>query len=104
MATATADDWTSAPYALWLEETIQEMVTANPVAIAMQMIDEDGLVRTCYYNTSPNERACMIDAMRDDARWEFIYHNKEEILAILEDYDDDELRDADTDADSEEPT
>ena len=103
MATAgTTDDWTAAPYAPWLEETIQEMVTANPVAIAMQMIDEDGLVHTCYYNTSPNERACMIDAMRDDARWEWLYANKEEVRAILEDEDDDELQDADTESDSEE--
>ena len=72
MATTTTDDWTTAPYAEWLEQSIQELVNANPQAIAMEMVGEDGLVSTCYYNTSPNDRACMIDAMRDDARFEFI--------------------------------
>lgn len=101
MPTATADDWTSAPYAVWLEEVIGEMVKSNPVAIAMSMVTEDGLVHTCYYNTSPNDRACMIDAMRDDARWEFIFANREEIRAILDDEgeDDGELC-ADTETDS----
>jgi len=103
MATAgTTDDWTSAPYAPWLEECIQELVKADPCAIAMSLIDKDGLVSTCYYNTSPNDRACMIDAMRDDARWEWLYANKEEVRAILEDEDEDELQDADTESDSEE--
>ena len=88
MATTTTDDWTAAPYAHWLEEVIQTMVASNPCAIAMCMIDEDGLVSTCYYGTSPNDRACMIDAMRDDARWEWLYANKEEVRAILEDEDD----------------
>ena len=45
----------------------------------------------------------MIDAMRDDARWEWLYDNREEIRAILSEDgdDDDELQDADTEADSE---
>lgn len=91
MATANADDWTAAPYAEWLEQSIQELVKANPVAIAMEMVSEDGLVSTCYYNTSPNDRACMIDAMRDDARFEFIRENRDEIRAILsDDYVDEE--------------
>ena len=88
MATTTTDDWTAAPYAEWLEQSIQELVKANPQAIAMEMVGDDGLVSTCYYNTSPNDRACMIDAMRDDARWEWLYANKEEVRAILEDEDD----------------
>jgi hypothetical protein len=97
------DDWTEKPFASWLEDTIRELVKANPVAIAMEMVDETGLVSTCYYDTSPNDRACMIDAMRDDARWEFIRDNREEILALLNDEDDDEdeLQDADTETDCE---
>ena len=91
MATATTDDWASAPYAPWLEEVIQTMVASNPCAISMCMIDEDGLVSTCYYGTSQNDRACMIDAMRDDARFEFIKGNRDEIRAILsDDYVDEE--------------
>jgi hypothetical protein len=97
------DDWTAKPFAPWLEDTIRELVKVNPVAIAMEMVDETGLVSTCYYDTSPNDRACMIDAMRDDARWAFIRDNREEILALLNDEDDDEdeLQDADTETDCE---
>ena len=91
MTVTSSNDWTTAPYAEWLEQSIQELVKANPVAIAMEMVGEDGLVSTCYYNTSPNDRACMIDAMRDDARFEFIKGNRDEIRAILsDDYVDDE--------------
>lgn len=99
MATTTTDDWTAAPYAEWLENCIRELVGVNPMAIAMEMIGEDGLVSTCYYNTSPNDRACMIDAMRDDARFEFIKGNRDEIRAILsDDYvdeEDDEIEEGD---------
>lgn len=102
MATETADDWTALPFASWLEQVIQEMVASNPSGIAMCMISEEGLVSTCYYGTSPNDRACMIDAMRDDARWEWLYANKNEVRAILEDEDDDGEEDADTEVDSEE--
>ena len=106
MTTDNADDWASAPYAQWLEESIRSMVLFQPKSIAIQMMNDIGLVETCYYNTSPNDRACMVDAMRDDAMWEWLYANKEEVRAILEDEDededDDELQDADTEADSEE--
>ena len=97
------DDWTEKPFASWLEDTIRELVNANPVAIAMEMVDETGLVSTCYYNVSCNDRACMIDAMRDDTRWEWLYDNREEIRAILsEDGDDDDgLQDSDTETDCE---
>ena len=99
MATTTTDDWTAAPYAEWLEHSIQELVKANPVAIAMEMVGEDGLVSTCYYNTSPNDRACMIDAMRDDARFEFIKGNRDEIRAILSDDWEDEEESESTESD-----
>ena len=104
MAQTEKVDWTKLPFAAWLEESIQELVKARPAAIAMQMIDEDGLVRTCYYNVSPNDRAVMIDAMRDDATWEFIYSNREEIKAVLDDEveEDDELQEDNSEFDSTE--
>ena len=104
MSAAETDDWAAKPFAQWLEQSIQELMKANPVAIAMELVDETGLVSTCYYNTSPNDRACMIDAMRDDARWEWVYENKDEIVAVLNDEggDDGELEGTDTEADSEE--
>lgn len=102
----TTDDWTTLPYAAWLEESIQAIVAFAPRSIAIQMMNEMGLVETCYYNTSPNDRACMIDAMRDDAMWEWLIANRREIREILEDggegEDDDELQDTDTETDSEE--
>lgn len=107
------DDWTERPYAGWLEETIGELVKADPVTIAMEMIGSDGQISTCYYNTSPNDRACMIDAMRDDARLEWVAANRECIKALLdgaeiedilcgeddEDDGEDELQGTDTEAD-----
>lgn len=97
------DDWTQKPYAGWLEQSIKELMDANPVAIAMEMVDEYGLVSTCYYNTSPNDRACMIDAMRDDSRWEWLYNNRAEVRAILSDEgeEDDGLQEDDPAPDSE---
>ena len=44
MTDTLSDDWTAAPYAPWLEEVIQTMVASNPCAIAMCLIDVDGLV------------------------------------------------------------
>lgn len=103
MAETETVDWAALPFAPWLEESIQELVKAKPIAIGMEMVDEYGMVHTCYYNTSANDRACMIDAMRDDARFEFIFANKEEIRAILEDEDEDDdgLQEPDTETDSE---
>ena len=63
----SSNDWSSKPFASWLEQSIKELMEANPIAIAMEMVNEDGMISTCYYNTSPNDRACMIDAMADDA-------------------------------------
>ena len=99
MTATSSNDWTTAPYAEWLEQSIQELVNANPQAIAMEMVGEDGLVSTCYYNTSPNDRACMIDAMRDDARFEFIKGNRDEIRAILSDDWEDEEESESTESD-----
>ena len=65
-------------------------MTANPIAIAMEMVDENGLVSTCYYDTSPNIRACMIDAMMDDAREEWVRGNIELIRSILDGNDEDD--------------
>ena len=107
MATATADDWTAAPYAGWLENVIRTMVEADPVCIAMEMITDDGEVYTCYYNTDMSDRDVMISAMHDDNLMRWIKEHREDIMDILsddwaEDEDDDELQDADTESDSEE--
>ena len=100
MGTTAAYNFNSLPYATWLEECIKELMSARPVSIAMEMVDDEGLVHTCYYNTSPNDRACMIDAMRDDARFEFIKNNADEILAMLNG-EDDEIEEEDGEDEAE---
>ena len=106
MATATTDDWTSAPYAEWLEDVIRDMIAMNPVCIAMEMIAEDGSVDTCYYNVDMNDRDVMIGAMHDDNRMRWLKEHREEILEILSDDwvddEDDEIEDDNTETDSEE--
>lgn len=77
------DEFFDKPYAPWLEETFKEMVRIDPVSIAMQMIDKDGKVYSCYFNTSMNDRAIMIDGMREDNLFIWLQDNREEIVAIL---------------------
>ena len=90
------DDWSSKPYAAWLESCIREMIQADPVAIAMAIVSEDGCVSTCYYDVSPNDRACIIDAMRDDARERWLIDNREMIKAVLEGGDEDGYQEDDS--------
>lgn len=71
------------PYAAWLEQTVQELFDICPVCIAMQMVDANGQPFTCYWNVTPNDRAIMIDAMREDAILDFFRNNRDTVNAIL---------------------
>ena len=95
----SSTDWSLKPFASWLEQSIKELMEANPIAIAMEMVNEDGVISTCYYNTSPNDRACMIDAMADDARERWVLDNREWIKAVM----DGEIDDDDCEGDVDEP-
>ncbi len=91
------DEITNKPYAQWLEASIKELFDIEPVAISMQMLDADGAAYTCYWNVAPNDRAIMMDALREDGYREYIRNNKEEIKAIIdedEEEDDDDGGDA----------
>ena len=94
-------DYQTKPYARWVEQMLTEMFEIDPTSIALEMRDEEGKTYTCYYNTSSNDRAIMIDAMQDDARLEWVRNNKEAILELLEEDEDDEELEPDTEADSE---
>ena len=94
-------DFTTRPYAKWLEDVVREMVGIDPVSVGMEMIDADGQVYTCYYNTSRDDRACMIGGMEDADKLDWIKVNKALIMEILNEDDDDGLCEADTEADSE---
>ena len=96
-----ADDFSTRPYAQWLEDTIRELVSIDPLCIAMQMRDEEGKTYTCYWNCNRNDRAVMVDAIHDDDLLDLIRNNKELILDILNEEDDDGLCEADTEADSQ---
>lgn len=87
----------------WLESVIKEVFDIDPVAIAMQMRDKDGKPYTCYWEVSPDDRAIMIDAMKDDARMDWLRNNKDLVLEILneEEVDDDGLFEDDTETDSD---
>ena len=85
-----ADEFFTRPYSPWLESILHELMNIDPVTIAMQMIDEDGKVYSCFYNASADDRSIMVDAMRDDNRLEWIKDNREMIAAILAGEDEDE--------------
>ena len=78
------------PYAAWLEQTVQELFDICPVCIAMQMIDANGQAFTCYWNVNQNDRAVMVDSMREDGLLDTIRNNKDLINAILNGEEDDE--------------
>lgn len=78
-----SEEWTAKPYAQWLEGTIQKMVEIDPVSICFAIMCQDGTAATCYYNVSMNDRALMIDAMREDTLWRWLEDNRDEIIAVL---------------------
>lgn len=96
-------DYTTKPYAQWVEDTMREMFDIDPVAIAMEMRDSAGQVFTCYWNCDRNDMACMIDSLKDDSIIEFLRTNRDVVNEILngEDGDEDGLCKPDTEADSE---
>ena len=83
------NDWQSKPYAPWLENVIRELVEADPVCVAIEMLNKSGKVLTCYYDVSSDDRARLIGGMIDDDRVEFIKNNRELIKEILEGEDGD---------------
>lgn len=90
------DEITNKPYAQWLEASIKELFDIEPVAISMQMLDAEGAAYTCYWNVAPNDRAIMMDALREDGYREYIRNNKEEIREIMgEDEEEDDNDDGD---------
>ena len=54
-----------APFTPWLENVVKELFDIQPTAIAMQMRDDGGKCYTCYWDVSADDRAVMIDAMKE---------------------------------------
>lgn len=78
------------PYAEWLESVLRDLYGVNPNAIALQMRDDKGKTYTCYWQVSDDDRAIMMDAMRQDGLWSFIEANREAIAELLSEGDEDE--------------
>lgn len=96
-------DITTQPYSAWLESVLRELVDIDPMCIALEMRDADGVCYTCYWNTSADDRILMIDSMQDDAKMEWFKNHKDELIELLNDEEDgdDGLCEADTETDSE---
>jgi hypothetical protein len=47
------------------------------------MIDANGQAFTCYWNVNQNDRAVMLDSMREDGILDFLRNNREMVNAIL---------------------
>lgn len=86
-------NWTEMEYTAWLEDTVREMVDIDPACIALELIDKEGVVHTCYWRVSADDRARMISGMQDDDRVEWLKVNRDIVLEILgedEDVEEDE--------------
>lgn len=68
---------------------MMQLLELNPVCITVNAITDDGEVLTGYWNCNANSRAIIMDAMRNDSVLEYIEDNRDAILTILNDMDDD---------------
>lgn len=80
-------DYANKPYAAWVDDTIIRMFDVDPVSIAMEMRDKNGMTYTCYWNTSQDDRSCMIGAMKEDWLLDFVRNNKELLREIVDEED-----------------
>ena len=78
-----ADEFSAKPYYGWLEGVIRDLVDIDPVSIALQMIDHDGEVYSCYYNLNPDGRAIIRAGLEDDDRMDWVRNNRDAIAAIM---------------------
>ena len=93
-------DIESSPFSGWLEGVVRDMYDIEPRCIEMAMRDSEGRVYTAYWQMDSNDRACIIDAMQDDRLMDFLRNNKEMILEMLNEDDEDGLCETDTETDS----
>lgn len=86
----TKEEFAELPYAQWLDDTMMQLFEINPVCITINAITDDGEVLSGYWNCNANNRAIIMDAMRNDSLLEYIEDNRDTILAILNDNDGEE--------------
>jgi hypothetical protein len=87
--------WAEMEYTAWLEDTVREMVDIDPACIALELIDKAGIVHTCYWRVSADDRAQMISGMQDDDRLEWLKANRDVVLEILSEEDEEEEEEED---------
>ena len=78
------------PFSIWLEEVLRDLYQISPVCIQIQMRDAEGRSYTSYWNVSSEDRAILIDAIKQDAWMTWLQTNKDDIAAILSEDSDDE--------------
>lgn len=75
------------PYYEWLESVMEELAKSEVRAISLEVVHEDGTVSTQYWNVNRGDRALMIAAMEEAQVMETLMDNRDMLLAILEDDD-----------------
>ena len=78
-------DFTTKPYAEWLEEVLSELFQHDPVSIGIVMILDDGSIGTNYYNVDCTDMTLMANAMHKDEQINWMKVNRDYILEILND-------------------
>ena len=96
-------DYTTKPYARWLEEVLPQMIEFDPVSIGIVMILPDESTGTVYYNVDRRDMAIMQQAIADDSLADYLRVNADIIAQILSGEEDEEdgICEPDTETDSE---
>lgn len=76
-------DYTTKPYAHWLEDVLPDLVELDPVSIGLVAIFPNGTTGTAYYNADNSDRSDMIRAIVEDSVLEFIKVNADRIADII---------------------
>lgn len=71
-------------YAVWLEETLSELVDLKPDHIGIVTINADGSTGTAYFDVRNSERWRMVQAIIQDNLLDFMRVNADVIKGILD--------------------
>lgn len=71
-------------YALWLEQTLRELVEFGPERIAVIAMDKENNTATGYYNCTVMDKTVMAAVIQDDVMWDNLKENRDYLRALLE--------------------
>jgi len=90
-------DYTSLPYAKWLEEANLALVEANPDSIYFGLI-KDGEVMSSYYNVGDQERALILQEM---LLFSIVERTEDRMRDLIKEMHDDDQKEKDDDEECE---